>query len=236
MRHVERPDASRELAGQLSDQTGRIPTVGTVAARYAVSSANWANAGKVRLMRELIAMNRGHNRCMYCEYSEAGTVDHFCPSNRAPNQTFRWTNLHLACQPCQNAKGTTYSNRLLKPTAKAYRPWNHLAFEPTTGEYVELDARATESAQVFAWGRGKLPEYRWKSFMVFQAAIIVFGDAMGAGDVRLADEQRRLAAAESHPGILDWICHWVDAGDPDGHLDARVIRSVTNYPEIRKWC
>lgn len=236
MRAIRRPKASPKLAGQLSEQTVRIPTVGTVADRYAVASTNWENAGKTRLMRELTAMNHGHKRCMYCEYSEAGTIDHFCPSNRAPNQTFRWTNLHLACQPCQNAKGTRYSNRLLKPTAKAYCPWNHLVFEPKTGEYVLLDVRATESGVVYGWGRGKLPEYRWKSLQVFQATIIAFGDATRAGNTALAATHVRIASAESHPGVLDWICHWADAGDPDGHLDPRCLATLNQFPEIRRWC
>lgn len=187
-------------------------------------------------MRELIAMNRGHDRCMYCEYSEAGTVDHFNPKSLAPLLCFEWGNLLLACGRCQGAKRAQFSPDLLNPTDPTYRPWDHLDFEPTTGEYVANGPRGTASEPIYDWGRGRLPEYRRKSFRVFQAAIIAYAVSAGAGDLVQTAYQREIAVAESHPGVLDWIIYWADAGDPGGYLDPRCVAAVAAHPEIRTWC
>lgn len=62
-----------------------------------------------------------HNRCCYCE-SKIGIVDfphiehrkpkrqnHGVPSTPFPECTYDWDNLHLACQKCNNSKGTKYN-------------------------------------------------------------------------------------------------------------------------------
>jgi hypothetical protein len=236
MRYVFRPPPSTALGNQLASQTQRIARRRTHGTRRRAADTNWPNAGKVRLMRELIAMNRGHDRCMYCEYSEAGTVDHFNPKSIEPLLCFEWDNLVLACGRCQAAKVDSFTPDLLNPSDPTYRPWHHLDFDPTSGEYVPAAPRGTASATIYAWGRGKLPEYRKKSFRVFQAAVIAYETAAGAGDHALCQFLREIAVAESHPGVLDWIIYWADAGDPHGYLDPRCVAAVAAHLEIRTWC
>ena len=236
MRYVFRPPPSTALGNQLAAQTRRIAQKRTQATRCKAADTNWKNAGKVRLMHELIAMNRGHDRCMYCEYSEAGTVDHFNPKSVEPLLCFEWGNLVLACGRCQAAKLANFSPDLLNPSDPAYRPWYHLEFEPSSGEYVAAAPRGTASATIYKWGRGKLPEYRRKSFRVFQAAIIAYAVSVSSGDLAQSVYQREIAVAESHPGVLDWIIYWADGGDPHGYLDPRCVAAVIAHPEIRTWC
>ena len=66
--------------------------------------------------------------------------------------------------------------------------------------------------------------------------IIAYARAMSAGDQAPADEQRRFACVEPHPGIFRWIVHWADVGDPGGYLDPRCVAAVAAHPEIRSWC
>lgn len=239
MRRLTRPALPPGLQKQLDRQTRRIVRLRTHAERYAASQANWKSAGKIKLRRALEAMNGGHDRCMYCEYSEAGTVDHFCPRAKDPKQTFHWRNLLRACGPCQNAKNDAFPRGLLNPARKTYVPWDHLQFEPKTGEYVLLSAEAKASGPVYRWGRGRLPRYRRRSFKVFQAAILAYSIARQAGNATLAEDQVETVREEPHPGVFDWILYWCDMGPPSNPaldpLDPRVRQAVAAYPEIRTW-
>lgn len=239
MRKLTRPPVPNGLQNQLDRQTERILALRTHDERYAVARESWANAGRKKLMHALVAMNDGHDRCMFCEYSEAGTVDHFCPVSKDPKQTFHWRNHMLVCQPCQNAKGARFTGKLLNPARKGYLPWKHIQFDPQTGEYVLISEEAQASGPIYRWDRGQLPRYRRKSAQVFQAAILAYAAARQSGDRVLAENQIEVVRMESHPGVLDWILHWCDEGPPKvpavDPLYHGVRQAVLAYPEIRTW-
>lgn len=236
MRSLERPPLPGWLAGHLAERARRVRRPRAHAARYAIANAEWEKAGKKALKTILIEMNGGHDRCMYCEYSEAGTVDHFCPRAVDPKQAFHWRNLILACGRCQTQKGARFSASLLNPARRGYRPWDHLDFEPSTGVIVSESIAATASEPIYGWNHGLRPTYRWKSFLVMQAAILAHAQARRAGDSVKAEQQMRLAQAEAHPGIFDWILYFYDQGPPlDRRLDPRVRQALTDFPDIRGW-
>jgi len=239
MRKLTRLTITPGLQRQLDWQARRIHALRSHDERYETARKNWTNAGKKKIRRSLITMNAGHDRCMYCEYSEAGTIDHFCPVAKDPKQSFHWRNYILACSPCQNAKNDRFPRELLNPARRNYQPWDHLRFEPSTGEYILDSTEAKVSGPVYRWDRGKLPRYRWKSFRVLQATIIAYAIAKQGGDVALAADQMEIARLESHPGVFDWIVHWFDAGPPAppgvDPLNVRVRQAIQAHPEIRTW-
>ena len=229
MKRQRRQALSASLSAALTVQSKRLRRLRTHQERYDASVANWSKV-QPEIKALLIHMNRGHDRCMYCEYSEAGTVDHFCPRSKDPKQAFHWPNLILACERCQTAKRTGFSKLVLNPTNRTYQPWVHLDFEPTTGEYIAISDQAKASEPIYKWGRGHLPQYRRNSFWTFQAAIIAYAEA---GNAALAQQQRTKVENEPHPGIFDWILHWVETNDP--RLDSRCRQAILDHPEIRGW-
>jgi 5-methylcytosine-specific restriction endonuclease McrA len=236
MRKLIRPPIAGPLQEQLQRQTRRIRSLRKHEERREAAEVNWGNAGKVRLSAVLNAMNGGLDRCMYCEYSVAGTIDHFCPRAKDPKQTFHWRNLFLACQDCQNAKGARFTRELLNPAGRDYRAWDHLDFDPISGCYEPLSSRAKASEKVFKWNRGDLPEFRWKAFQVFQACIIAYGQAKDLGDEELAHKQAKVARLETNPGLFFWILHWCDqSGSFADLVHPDVVATVQRRPEIRRW-
>jgi hypothetical protein len=240
MRKLNRPDLSHGLQDQLNRQTRRIRKLRTHEARRAAAQKHWKHAGKVRLRRALVSMAGGHDRCVYCGYNEAGTVDHFYPKSRDPKQTFHWRNLHLACSRCQAAKLDLFHPLLLNPARTSYQPWDHLEFEPMTGEYGLLSPAAEASESIYKWSRGRLPDYRHAAFGMFQAVIEAFAIATEEGNAEKAAEMRRVVQnGISSPGLFDWIMHWCAQGvpAPPAHdpLHPAVRDAVRNYPEIRDW-
>lgn len=92
-----------------------------------------------------------------------------------------------------------------------------------------------ESEDIYRWSRDRLSEYRSNSFGNFQGRIIAFAKAMDIGDVTLADEQRRFALLEPHPGVFHWIIHWATIGDPDQRLAAACRDAIAAHPSIKQW-
>jgi uncharacterized protein (TIGR02646 family) len=79
-------------------------------------------------------------RCVWCADSRAADVEHYRPKARYPEAVFVWENLLWACSPCNRKKGAQFpvaedgAPLLLDPTRQD--PWDHLVFEPDTGQFV----------------------------------------------------------------------------------------------------
>lgn len=90
------------------------------------------------LLRE---MTKSH--CSFCDFypMESGaqdTVEHFVPKSgeyAQPKIAYKWSNLYLACRNCQ-AKGSQYSELLLKPDATDYEFRKYFDINPTTGDVI----------------------------------------------------------------------------------------------------
>ncbi|MBL8617889.1 MAG: HNH endonuclease [Deltaproteobacteria bacterium] len=189
-------------------------------------------------MRALINMNAGHDRCMYCEYSEAGTVDHFCPRARDPNQTFHWRNLILACGRCQAAKGDRFNKELLNPARHGYTPSDHFELESDTGEFVLLSAESKSTNQIIRWERDILVRSRRATLQSYQAAIIAYAEAINVRNTASSQKAVQWARDLPHPTVFDWIIHWCLQGPPaqgPDPLDPRVRSAVAAHPGIRTW-
>lgn len=72
--------------------------------------------------------------CCYCE-SPVGVVDyphieHRKPKRRFPKYTYRWSNLHLACQKCNTAKGDKFdTNQPILDAVEDVPVANHIDYE-----------------------------------------------------------------------------------------------------------
>jgi uncharacterized protein (TIGR02646 family) len=79
-------------------------------------------------------------RCMYCEDSHGTDIEHFRPKTPFPQYLFIWPNMLLCCAECGRLKGqqfptdATETPLLIDPTAED--PWDHLDFDPDTGNVV----------------------------------------------------------------------------------------------------
>ena len=124
-----------------------------------------------------------------------------------PHQAFHWRNLILACQNCQNVKGTRFPSGLLNPAGRRYHAPSHLLFEPKSGQYVPRSARGIVSEPIFGWARDRLPEYRANSFSNFQARMLTptpvrprIPEMVRVGEGRSAAEGR-IGPLAAHSGI-----------------------------------
>jgi uncharacterized protein (TIGR02646 family) len=81
-------------------------------------------------------MTGPRERCMYCVDSHGSDIEHYRPKARFPRRAFQWHNLLLCCTECGRLKGDSFpmANRrplLIDPTAED--PWQHIDFDPDTG-------------------------------------------------------------------------------------------------------
>ena len=120
----------------------------------AAFSANdeWKKARQTPTLRAALdtlrQMMGERQRCMYCLDSHATDIEHFWPKTPYPQRMFVWLNLLLCCAECGRFKGDRFPLAdgvplLVDPTAED--PWDHLDFDPTTGNVVaRFDTAANE--------------------------------------------------------------------------------------------
>ena len=136
MRHIPRYALTQSTMAVLAQWTAELTSTSDHL-RLAVSKTRWKRRRQTRTLREvegaLVGMNHHHQRCMYCEHNEATQLDHFEPRAQAPERTFDWLNLLLACDVCNsNTKRKQHTRgdgiALLDPTADD--PAHRLEFLP----------------------------------------------------------------------------------------------------------
>lgn len=89
----------------------------------------------------LLEMAGNRQRCMYCGDSQGTDIEHFWPKSPYPRKMFRWNNMLLGCTACgRDFKGSAFPRDaakkplLIDPTSKD-DPWQHLDFDPQTGNF-----------------------------------------------------------------------------------------------------
>lgn len=92
-----------------------------------------------QVLSTLRAMAGDRERCMYCVDSHGSDIEHFRPKSAFPEQAFTWGNLLLCCTECGRMKGDRFPEQrgqplLIDPSAQ--NPWDHLDFDPDTGNLV----------------------------------------------------------------------------------------------------
>ncbi len=112
----------------------------------------WKNSRQSRTLLSVLATLRGmtgaRERCMYCLDSHGTDIEHFWPKTPYPERMFVWPNLLLCCTECGRLKGDRFpladaQSLLIDPTAED--PWQHLDFDPTTGNVVaRFDVQADD--------------------------------------------------------------------------------------------
>ena len=113
---------------------------------------SWKNASKSKNLKTvrntLEQMSGGRCRCMYCEDSVGTDIEHYRPKRTYPRHMFVWENLLLGCSLCNQMKDEHFQMEdgvplLLDPTCD--NPWEHLDFDPVTGNLVPRFNRSTGS-------------------------------------------------------------------------------------------
>jgi uncharacterized protein (TIGR02646 family) len=107
------------------------------------ATAEWKTARQTATLDAVLSTLRhmmgDRQRCMYCLDSHGTDIEHFWPKTPYPSRMFVWLNLLLCCTECGRLKGDRFPLAgdlplLIDPTAED--PWQHLDFDPGTGNLV----------------------------------------------------------------------------------------------------
>lgn len=178
-------------------------------------------------------------RCMYCEDSHGTDIEHFWPKTPFPQCLFIWPNMLLCCVECGRLKGqqfptdATETPLLVDPTAED--PWDHLDFDPDTGNVVArflpednaFSPKGEKTVEVLHLDRREaLSRVYLRSYKRI-AAIVAAAVAIPEPDADALIHQLR---ERDDNGILSWcLC------GNGRHLEP-FCRLRTHYPETWRRC
>jgi len=207
------------------------------------ASRAWDNARRSRPVRAAEAtlkrMAGLTERCMYCEDSHGTDIEHFWPKTPFPECLFIWPNMLLCCSECGRLKGQQFpadasgAPLLIDPTAED--PWEHLDFDPDTGNVVarfrldenafapkgEMTVEVLHLDRREALSRVYLRSYRRIAQIVAAAVDVPDPDAE-----ELIDNLRE----RDDNGILAWCFHGTGQ-----HLEP-FSRLHTDHPDVWRLC
>lgn len=150
MRRVSRLTLDATTVRKLRAKQGRANekrAAGTLQVQREWDGARQTKPLKVALVT-LQRMMGERERCMYCVDSHGCDIEHFWPKAPYPERMFVWDNLLLCCTECGRLKGNRFpldTDRplLIDPTLD--EPWEHLDFDPATGNIVaRFDTRTND--------------------------------------------------------------------------------------------
>jgi uncharacterized protein (TIGR02646 family) len=130
----------------------QTPTKAASTKKRVTITAAWESARKTQTMNSVLGflhtMTGSRHRCMYCLDSHGSDIDHFRPKAIFPDKMFDWENFVLSCTPCGRYKGDDFPETngealLIDPTS--VDPWEHLDFDPETGNLTARFDLATDS-------------------------------------------------------------------------------------------
>ena len=217
MRRVTRPALPRAAQTYLDNRqssTNRDPGLGTLNIER-----EWKAARQTKTVGSVLQVLRQmmgpRERCMYCVDSHGSDIEHFRPKARYTGRAFQWSNMLLCCTECGRFKGSQFPlvNRrsmLIDPTAED--PWQHLDFDPDTGNLTarfdlptnDWSARGAKTVEVLrldrreAMAAGYVNTYRRLSGIV-QAAMVQLAN----GSMTTPELLAELRDADDH-GLMAW--------------------------------
>ena len=217
MRRVTRPALPTKVQGYLDRRQLAANTrhaLGTLDIEREWKAARQTKAVGTAL-KTLQQMMGKRERCMYCVDSHGSDIEHFRPKARYTGRAFQWSNMLLCCTECGRFKGSQFplANRramLIDPTAED--PWQHLDFDPDTGNLTarfdlhtnDWSARGTKTVEVLrldrreAMAAGYVNTYRRLSGIV-QAALAQLAN----GTMTTQELLAALRDADDH-GLMAW--------------------------------
>lgn len=142
-----------------------------------------------------------HGKCAYCEsklrHIAHGDIEHIVPKSRAPERTFDWINLTLACDLCNENKGTHPGNHDDFVDPYVVDPADHLAF---VGPLVFPRPGSTAgflTERLLELNRAELVERRKERLNALHALLVVMGQVANEHlrDVLRSDVEKHETAA-----------------------------------------
>lgn len=200
MRHIpSRPlgDRAQRWLTKWTDAIAQIPSND----RKQYADRRWESARKTKVFAEITERLEAMNgplgtHCMYCEYNEAETLDHFEPRAHDPQKTFDWHNLHLACDVCQRRKLARFLRPLdgIRPLSpRLDDPPAHLRMLPGGGLARSSD-RGEWTTDLFDLERKAIREARRDQWTALRCLIPAYATARQRDPIEaehLADTLRR---------------------------------------------
>lgn len=160
----------------------------------------------------LKSMTGKRERCMYCLDSHGTDIEHFWPKTPYPERMFRWPNLLLCCAECGRFKGERFplsagAPLLVDPTAED--PWQHLDFDPATGNIVarfdptsnQWDQKGTETVTALQLDRREAMSNGYQR--TFRRLVVAVQKALETQSPDGGQLVRTLLDLDDH-GLMGW--------------------------------
>lgn len=177
-------------------------------------------------------------RCMYCVDSHGCDIEHFRPKARYPTHAFQWPNLLLCCTECGRFKGVQFPTEngqplLIDPTAED--PWQHLDFDPDTGDLTarfDLQAndwsrKGAKTVEVLRLDRREALGNVYKA--TFRRLCRIVQTWLAADAITVPELLAELREADLH-GLLPWCF------GPSGHAAAPFATLQQKAPAVWAAC
>jgi len=240
MRHVKRLPLNKKTTDYLAKRqtkAGQKKLAGTL-----TPNEEWKSARQTKSLEAVLAALRRmmgtRERCMYCLDSHGADVEHFWPKSPYPERMFLWPNLLLCCTECGRFKGDRFPLEngqplLIDPTIE--EPWNHLDFDPETGNLVakfnlqgnNWSAKGLATVEVLQLDRREaLAAGYIKTLRRLSSVVIGW---LHAGAPMVDDLITSLKEADDH-GLLGW-CFYGTGLNISPFCDLR-----TQYPDVWTAC
>ena len=241
MRHLARRDLPSRTQDRLNTWTQTLTAL-PLTAQKAESDRTWRQRSPTKTIQQvrdtLQGMNSGRDRCMYCEHDRAGPIDHFEPRERAPQRTFDWPNMVLACERCNSAKGAKFvgptSALLIDPTVDD--PAEHLELSPRDGRLIGLSPRGQWTIEALglnaSTGLRDRPRRAWTAL---QELIIRYAQCRAASDDDGAEHLREVITEHPFPSALVQLLIVARDPNPETVVRAECLCALRDRPEIESW-
>ena len=196
----------------------------------------FAGAARTEVRMILTTMCSGIARCMYCEDSMGTDIDHFRPKVKYPSHCFDWNNYLLACNHCNsNQKRDAFpvrrgSPQLIDPTQED--PFDFLAFSPSTGRYVGLNAKGRETIDVFGLNRDVCTKGRRIAWVSMCALMSRYDTAQADGHHKEAADILQALHAFPFQGVLRWLRNLLRSPNPSDLIPSDVIAIARRHDEL----
>lgn len=118
----------------------------------------WRQIGRKKvheIVREILAEKMTQYHCSYCDggyqlgAAAQATIDHFRPKSLFPHEVYRWENLFVCCNVCQEKKLEQFEETLLKPDAGDFDTFRYFALNFKTGE-IQVNNQGDAADQICA--------------------------------------------------------------------------------------